>query len=116
MRDADCLFCTIVAGEIPSTVVADRGGVFAFRDVNPKAPTHILLIPKDHVKDVSSLDASSGQILGELISVANELAVSEGIAESGYRIVANVGPHAGQTVFHLHLHLLGGRAMAWPPG
>ncbi|MFY9586018.1 MAG: histidine triad nucleotide-binding protein [Actinomycetota bacterium] len=111
-----CLFCKIVAGEIPADVVLDRGNVLAFRDVNPQAPTHILLIPKNHVRDVSELDAPSGPLLAELIATANELARSEGIAESGYRLVANVGPDAGQTVFHLHVHLLGGRAMAWPPG
>ena len=112
----DCLFCSIVAGGIPADVVLDRGGVLAFRDINPQAPTHILIIPKEHVRDISTLDASSGAMLAELIGAANALAVSEGIAGSGYRVVANVGPDAGQTVFHLHLHLLGGRPMAWPPG
>jgi histidine triad (HIT) family protein len=113
---SDCLFCKLIAGEIPSDVVMDRGGVFAFRDINPQAPTHILIIPKTHVRDISELDSSSGPMLAELIAAANELARSEGIADSGYRVVANVGPDAGQTVFHLHLHLLGGRPMAWPPG
>ena len=113
---SDCLFCKIIAGEISSDVVLDRGGVFAFRDINPKAPTHILVIPKEHVRDIASLDSTSGPMLAELFSAVNELARSEGIAESGYRVVANVGPDAGQTVFHLHLHLLGGRPMAWPPG
>ncbi len=115
MNDA-CLFCKIASGEIPSTVVLDRGNVFAFRDVNPQAPTHILLIPKTHIRDVSELGGSSGPLLGELIEAANELARAEGIDGSGYRLVFNVGPDAGQTVFHLHLHLLGGRPMAWPPG
>ena len=114
--DPDCLFCKIVAGEIPSTVVLDRGGVFAFRDVNPQAPTHILIVPKDHVRDVSALGPDDGSLLVEIVAAANELARSEGVAESGYRLVANVGPDAGQTVFHLHVHLLGGRGMAWPPG
>jgi histidine triad (HIT) family protein len=113
---SDCLFCKIAAGDIPSDVVLDRGNVLAFRDVNPQAPTHILLIPKTHVRDVSELDGASGDLVGELIVAANELAVSEGIAGSGYRLLANVGPDAGQTVFHLHIHLLGGRPMAWPPG
>jgi histidine triad (HIT) family protein len=113
---SDCLFCKILAGEIPADVVLDRDNVLAFRDVNPQAPTHILLIPKTHVRDVTELDASSGPLLAELIEAANELAGSEGIAASGYRVVANVGPDAGQTVFHLHVHLLGGRPMAWPPG
>ncbi|TMK21972.1 MAG: histidine triad nucleotide-binding protein [Actinobacteria bacterium] len=114
--DPDCLFCKIVAGEIPSTVVLNRGNVFAFRDVNPQAPTHILVVPKEHVRDVSVLDESAGPLLAELVVAANELARSEGIVSSGYRLVANVGPDAGQTVFHLHVHLLGGRPMGWPPG
>ena len=114
--DPDCLFCKIVSGEIPSTVVLDRGGVFAFRDVNPQAPTHILIVPKHHVRDVSVLGANDGAMLAELVTAANELARAEGIAESGYRLVANVGADAGQTVFHLHVHLLGGRTMGWPPG
>lgn len=112
----DCLFCKIVAGEIPADVVLDRGNVLAFRDVNPQAPTHILLIPKNHVKDISELQPEHGPLLLELMVAAIELARSEGIAESGYRVVANVGPDAGQTVFHLHVHLLGGRQMGWPPG
>lgn len=113
---SDCLFCKMVAGEIPTDVVLDRGGVLAFRDINPQAPTHILLIPKEHVKDVTELGDAHDALLGELFAAANELAGSEGIDSSGYRIVANVGPDAGQTVFHLHLHLLGGRPMGWPPG
>ena len=116
MRDPDCIFCSIVAGDIPANSVLDRGGVFAFRDVNPQAPTHILIVPKDHQRDVSTLDAAHAGLPAEMIAAANELAGSEGIAESGYRLVFNVGPQAGQTVFHLHLHLLGGRQMAWPPG
>jgi histidine triad (HIT) family protein len=116
VKDDDCLFCKIVSGEIPSTVVADSGAVFAFRDVNPQAPTHILIVPKEHVRDVAAMDTSDGGLLGEMTAVANELARSEGIDAGGYRLVFNVGPDAGQTVFHLHLHLLGGRPMAWPPG
>jgi len=115
-RDTECLFCKIVSGDIPSTVVMDRGDIFAFRDVNPQAPTHILIVPRDHVRDVSALGENDGSILAEIVAAANELARSEGIAETGYRLVANVGPDAGQTVFHLHVHLLGGRAMGWPPG
>lgn len=116
MKDPDCLFCKIVAGDIPSTNLLDRGGVFAFRDVSPQAPTHILIVPKDHVRDVSVLDENSGGLLDEMVAAANELARSEGIDGSGYRLVLNVGADAGQTVFHLHLHLMGGRPMAWPPG
>lgn len=111
-----CLFCEIASGEIPSTVVLDRGDALAFRDANPKAPTHILIIPKRHVKDISELSGEHGPLLADILTAAHEIAVSEGIADSGYRIVANVGPHAGQSVFHLHFHLLGGRPMAWPPG
>lgn len=116
MNDRDCIFCKIVAGDIPSTVVLDRGNVFAFRDVSPQAPTHILLVPKEHVRDIAAVDDSHAALLAELIAAANELARTEGIDGSGYRLVFNVGPDAGQTVFHLHLHLLGGRPMAWPPG
>jgi histidine triad (HIT) family protein len=111
-----CIFCKIVGGEIPSTVVLDRGRVFAFRDLSPQAPTHILVVPKEHVRDAASLIASDGHLLAEMVTAANELAVADGIDSSGYRLVLNVGPDAGQTVFHLHLHLLGGRPMAWPPG
>lgn len=113
---SDCLFCNIVAGEIPSTAVLDRGRVFAFRDVSPQAPTHILVVPKEHVRDVSALGTGDGDLLAEMTTAANELARSEGISSSGYRLVYNVGPDAGQTVFHLHLHVIGGRPMAWPPG
>ena len=113
---SDCLFCKIAAGDIPATVVADRDGVLAFRDVSPQAPTHILVIPKEHVRDVSSLGEADGDLLARMVNVANSLARDEGITESGYRLVLNVGPDAGQTVFHLHLHVLGGRAMGWPPG
>jgi histidine triad (HIT) family protein len=106
----------MVTGEIRADVVLDRDDVLAFRDINPQAPTHILLIPKQHVKDVSELGDQHAPLLSRLFGAANELARSEGIDSSGYRIVANVGPDAGQTVFHLHLHLLGGRPMGWPPG
>jgi histidine triad (HIT) family protein len=113
---SECLFCKMVSRDITADVVFDKGNVLAFRDINPQAPTHILLIPKEHVKDVSELDGSRAGLLAELIAAANELARSEGIDSTGYRLVANVGPEAGQTVFHLHLHLLGGRPMGWPPG
>lgn len=116
MKDPDCIFCKIVSGAIPSTAVFDRGGIFAFRDVSPQAPTHILIVPKDHLRDVSVIEASHGGLLADMLEAANELARSDGIEASGYRLVFNVGPDAGQTVFHLHLHLLGGRPMAWPPG
>lgn len=112
----DCLFCKIVAGDIPSDVVLDRGGILAFRDINPAAPTHILIIPKEHLVDVSSISDGHGELLSEIFTAARELARSESIDESGYRVVVNTGPNAGQSVYHLHFHLLGGRRMAWPPG
>ena len=116
MRDADCLFCKIVAREIPADIVLESDNVLAFRDVNPQAPVHALVVPKDHVRDASTIEGSHGDLLTTLIGAANEIAHSEGVDSSGYRLVLNVGPDAGQTVFHLHLHVLGGRAMAWPPG
>jgi histidine triad (HIT) family protein len=112
----DCLFCKIVAGEIPGEVVLDRGDIFAFRDINPAAPTHVLIIPKEHIADVSSLTSAHAALLSEILAVAAEIAEKEGIASSGYRVVTNTGPNAGQSVFHIHFHLLGGRRMAWPPG
>ncbi|HZC07717.1 MAG TPA: histidine triad nucleotide-binding protein [Ktedonobacterales bacterium] len=113
---ADCLFCRIVAGEIPSNAVYDDGVVYAFRDINPGAPTHALIVPKRHIRDIAAPEAMDGALLVALTRAANTIAQREGIAESGYRLVWNVGPDAGQSVFHLHLHLLGGRPMAWPPG
>jgi len=113
---ADCLFCKIIDGQIPAKVVHRDELSIGFLDINPQAPTHILIVPKEHVKDISDLDASSGPLLAEMIEAANSLARSEGITGSGYRVVFNVGPDAGQSVFHLHLHLLGGRPMGWPPG
>ncbi len=104
----DCLFCKIVAGEIPSTAVLDRPAVYAFRDIAPAAPVHVLVVPKAHVRDATAVTAEHGEILAEMIDAANEVARAEGIAESGYRLIFNVGPDAGQTVFHLHLHVVGG--------
>ncbi len=113
---ADCIFCRIAAGEIPATRVAETGEVLAFRDVNPQAPTHVLLIPKHHVvASAAELGAAHGALLGELFALAAKIARDEKL-EQGWRLVTNVGPHAGQTVHHLHVHLLGGRPMHWPPG
>jgi histidine triad (HIT) family protein len=114
-RDPDCLFCTIIAGEIPSDRVYEDDAVIAFRDINPQAPTHVLVIPRRHVEDVQHLTAADGELLTRLFGAVRELATSAGL-EGGYRVVTNVGPDAGQTVHHLHLHLLGGRSMSWPPG
>jgi histidine triad (HIT) family protein len=114
-RDPDCLFCRIVAGEIPSDRVHEDDDVIAFRDIAPRAPTHVLVIPRRHIPDAHALTESDGDLLAKLFTVVRQVADEEGLA-NGYRVVTNVGPESGQTVFHLHLHLLGGRPMAWPPG
>ncbi|HEX9037785.1 MAG TPA: histidine triad nucleotide-binding protein [Ktedonobacterales bacterium] len=114
--DASCLFCRIVAREIPSARIYEDERVIAFRDINPGAPTHALIIPRAHIRDITAPQATDGDVLNALVAAANTVARQEGLADSGYRLVWNVGPDAGQTVFHLHLHLLGGRPMAWPPG
>jgi len=112
----DCLFCKIARGEIPSQKVAETEHVFAFRDIQPQAPTHILLIPKTHVaSSAAELGPEHAALLGELFALASKLARDEGL-DRGWRLVTNVGEHAGQSVSHLHLHLLGGRPMTWPPG
>ena len=113
--DPACLFCKIVAGEIPSDRVHEDADVIAFRDINPQAPTHVLVIPRRHIADASALSAVDGPILARLFEVTRRLADDAGLT-NGYRIVTNVGPDAGQSVFHLHFHLLGGRPMGWPPG
>ncbi len=115
-RDPACLFCRIVAGELPSTVVEDDDVVLAIRDIAPRAPTHILLLPKRHVPSASDLTAADGDLLGRIFAMAAGIARSQGIAEAGYRIVTNVGTWGGQTVDHLHFHLMGGRPFEWPPG
>ena len=113
---ADCLFCAIVAGEIPATTVLETDRVLAFRDINPQAPTHVLVIPKTHYPDVAALAAADAALLGEVIGAVQQVAVAEAVAESGYRVVFNTGAEAGQTVPHVHAHLLGGRSLTWPPG
>jgi histidine triad (HIT) family protein len=112
----DCLFCRIVAGELPSTAVYDDELIVAIRDIAPRAPTHILLLPKRHVASALDLTEEDGPMVGRIFAVAADLARSEGIAESGYRLVSNVGRWGGQSVDHLHIHLMGGRAFEWPPG
>lgn len=116
MVSPDCLFCRIAAGEIPSTQVHADDEVIAFRDIAPKAPVHVLVIPRRHIPSAADLAAADGPLLARMVGVAAEVARREGIADSGYRIVTNVGADAGQSVAHLHLHLLGGRRMSWPPG
>jgi histidine triad (HIT) family protein len=118
---SDCLFCRMVAGEIPADVVHQTDRVFAFRDINPQAPTHVLVIPKEHHATVGALAAADTDLLGEVVSGAHTVALQEGLvtdggAEPGYRVVTNTGPQAGQSVQHVHLHVLGGRRMEWPPG
>ncbi|HJR98531.1 MAG TPA: histidine triad nucleotide-binding protein [Actinomycetota bacterium] len=114
--DSACLFCRIAAREIPAEIVRESDRIVAFRDVDPKAPTHVLLIPKEHIASVAELGDDHGDVLVDIVQAASQLARADGIAESGWRLVTNVGPDAGQSVFHLHFHLLGGREMGWPPG
>ena len=116
VTDSDCIFCRIAAREIPSEIVRESDRVVAFRDTTPQAPTHILLIPKEHVASVAEVGDGHGGLLTDIVQAATQLARAEGIAEGGWRLVTNVGPDAGQSVFHLHFHLLGGRSMDWPPG
>jgi histidine triad (HIT) family protein len=111
-----CLFCRIAAGEIPAQVVYEDDNALAFRDINPQAPTHILIIPRRHIPSVNALEAGDAEQVGYLYLVARDLARAEGVAEEGYRLVMNTGPAAGQSVDHIHLHLLGGRPLHWPPG
>lgn len=116
MAEADCLFCKIVAGEVPAKVVMETERTLAFRDINPQAPTHVLVIPKAHHPNAAALAAADPGLLAELLIKAGEVAAAEGVAESGYRVVFNTGPQAGQTVHHVHAHVLGGRGLNWPPG
>jgi histidine triad (HIT) family protein len=113
---SDCLFCQIVAGEIPSTKVHEDDQIIAIRDIAPRAPTHILLIPRRHIASALDLTEADSPLVGHMFAVAADLARSEGIAEAGYRLVSNVGRWGGQSVDHLHVHLMGGRSFEWPPG
>lgn len=112
----DCIFCGIAAGEIPAQRVAEGETWVAFRDTDPKAPTHVLLIPREHVASLSALHEAHESTVGAIILAAAKIAAAEGIAAGGYRLVANAGRDAGQSVDHIHFHLLGGRRMSWPPG
>ncbi|MEP7137776.1 MAG: histidine triad nucleotide-binding protein [Chloroflexota bacterium] len=111
-----CLFCKIISSEIPGTIVFRDEQATAFRDINPVAPTHILIVPNKHIASVSAFESADEQLIGHLYTVAGQLAKSEGIAESGYRLITNTGPDAGQTVFHIHVHLIGGEPMKNPMG
>lgn len=112
----ETVFSKIIRKEIPADIVYESETVLAFRDVSPQAPTHILVIPKKALPDIAAAGAEDKELLGELLLVGAELAKQEGLAENGYRFVINTGSHGGQTVFHLHLHVLGGRPLGWPPG
>lgn len=117
MNDPGCLFCKIVDGNISADIVYETDKVLAFRDINPQAPTHVLIIPRRHVATINDIvEAKAEDEIGHLYAAAAHIAKEEGIAEDGYRVVMNCNQAAGQTVFHLHLHLLGGRSLSWPPG
>lgn len=113
---SDCLFCRIVDGDIPSDRVFENERIIAFRDVNPQAPTHILVIPRKHIASLNELGSDDTALMGELLSAGARIARDEGLAEQGFRSVINTGEHGGQSVHHIHLHILGGRALEWPPG
>ena len=112
----DCLFCKIGAGEIKAEVVYEDGDLVAFRDLSPQAPTHVLVIPRRHIATTNDLTGGDADLVGHMVLAAKQVAELDGIAERGYRTVLNCNPEAGQSVFHIHLHVLGGRPMGWPPG
>ena len=111
-----CLFCRIIAREIPASIVYEDDRMIAFNDINPQAPTHVLVVPKRHIETLNALEAADDGLVGELVRRAAAIAKDRGIADKGYRTVFNTNREAGQTVFHIHLHVLGGRPMTWPPG
>ena len=113
---SDCIFCSIAAHEVPATFVREDDQVLAIRDVNPQAPVHVLVMPRDHIESVAELTPAQDGLWGRMLHVAQSIAEDEGIDETGFRLVVNNGKNGGQTVYHLHLHLLGGRPMTWPPG
>jgi histidine triad (HIT) family protein len=116
MDHSNCLFCKILSGDIPAEIVYESDTAIAFRDINPQAPTHVLIIPRKHIATINEIAEEDEALVGSLYSAAREIAAAEGIAEDGFRAVMNCNEGAGQTVFHIHLHLLGGRSFAWPPG
>ena len=113
---SDCLFCKILAGDIASDKVTETDNTYAFRDIQPVASTHVLVIPRDHIESADTVGPQHGALLAEMITTAQQIARSEGVDQSGYRLVFNVGDDANNTVPHLHLHVIGGRRMGWPPG
>lgn len=112
----DCLFCKIIAGEIPSTKVYEDEFVYAFNDIDPQAPIHVIIIPKEHIKSANDINEENCALIGKIFNAAAKIAKELGISENGYRIVNNCGADGGQTVGHIHFHMLGGRSLAWPPG
>lgn len=116
MSEQHCLFCKIISGDVPADIVYQSDMAIAFRDINPQAPTHIVIIPRQHIATINDLAPGDESIVGGLFAAARQLAAEEGMADEGYRVVMNCNAAAGQTVFHIHLHLLGGRQMRWPPG
>lgn len=116
MANEDCLFCKILSGDIPADVIYESDTAIAFRDINPKAPTHVLIIPRRHISTINDIGEDDQEVVGSLYLAAKAIAAEEGFADEGYRAVMNCNAGAGQTVFHIHLHLLGGRQLTWPPG
>ncbi len=116
MSQSDCLFCRIVDGDIPADVVHETDNTIAFRDINPMAPTHVLIIPRRHISTINEIGDDDRELVGSLYTAAKEVAALEGLTDEGYRVVMNCNEGAGQSVFHIHLHLLGGRVLNWPPG
>lgn len=112
----DCIFCNIVSGKIPGTIVYENDHLLAFKDIYPEAPVHLLVIPKKHIQSLQELDPADKELAAELLPAIAQLAKEQGLAEDGYRVVTNIGEHGGQTVAHLHFHILGGRQLRWPPG
>ncbi len=113
---SDCLFCKVLDGDIPAEIIYESDTAIAFRDINPQAPTHVLIIPRRHIATINDLTSDDEKLVGSLYTAAKEIAAAEGHAQDGYRVVMNCNEGAGQSVFHLHLHLLGGRGLGWPPG
>jgi histidine triad (HIT) family protein len=116
MANDDCLFCKILAGEIPADIIYESDTAVAFRDINPQAPTHAVIIPRKHIATINDIDTEDQAVIGSLFTAAREIAAQEGFEQAGYRVTMNCNEAAGQTVFHIHLHLLGGRSFSWPPG
>jgi histidine triad (HIT) family protein len=112
----ECLFCSIATGEIPAEKVVESERTVAFRDINPQAPVHVLVVPREHYRDLAAVAAAGDGLLAEIATQAHRVAVAQGVADSGYRVVFNTGADGGQTVGHVHAHVLGGRPLAWPPG